>query len=175
MPNFWSTATQKIYEVLYGPRTRDVEFDQKVEELKYVMGAMQNTRNIIKSFPQRTAGIQEVCREVYNNFKDVYGESVVYSPFIRDVCDAHKDIERAFLACCETLNSLQQMTDEWDKLFAEVNDNLNKRKSAREIYDHYDQKMEDLVRARNDKLSRHVQESVKEIEKFDRVCFLIIF
>ncbi len=34
MPNLWSQYTQKIYETLYGPRTKDTEFDIKVEEIK---------------------------------------------------------------------------------------------------------------------------------------------
>ena len=64
------------------------------------------------------------------------------------------------------------MTTDWDKLHAEVQENLQRRESAREVYDHYDSKMEGLVRTRNEKLARHQSESAKDIEKFDRVYII---
>ena len=51
-------------------------------------------------------------------------------------------------------------------------ENLQRRESAREVYDHYDSKMEGLVRTRNEKLARHQSESAKDIEKFDRVYII---
>lgn len=172
MPNFWSTTTQKIYEVLYGPRTRDTEFDQKVEELHVTIGQIKQVRDTIKNFPSRTSGIQKTCRDLYTHLQACYAENTVYAEFLKDIVEAHKNVECAYSSCAETINALQQMTTDWDKLHAEVQENLQRRESAREVYDHYDSKMEGLVRTRNEKLARHQSESAKEIEKFDRVYII---
>ena len=167
MPNFWSTTTQKIYECLYGPRTRDTEFDQKVEELNAMIALIKQIKETITHFPSRTSGIQKTCHDLYSNLSACYSDNNIYSEFIRDVCDAHRNIENAYNSCAQTIGALSQMSTEWDKQYNEVQENLKRREEAREIYDHYDKKMEELVKNRNEKLSRHQSEAPKDIEKFD--------
>lgn len=169
MPNFWTTTSQKIYEVLYGPRTRDVEFDEKVDELTQTIHAVKKIQEIIHSFHQRTEGIQKLACELYTNLPVVYSQNVIYYEFIKDVCAAHKSLETSYVSCAESINSMSQFANEWDKLHNEVNQLLHQREESRQVYDHYDEKMEKLVRNRNDKLARHHNESQKEIDKFERV------
>ena len=169
MPNFWSTTTQKIYECLYGPKTRDTEFDEKVEELNNMIGIIKQLRDTITGFPARTNGIQRTCHDLYTNLSVCYADNTVYGEFVRDVCNAHKDIEFAYKSCADSIGALQSLVTEWDKQYNEVQTNLKRRDESREIYDHYDKKMEELVRNRNEKLFRNQSESAKDIEKFDRV------
>lgn len=169
MPNLWTKTTQTIYEFVYGPRTRDVEFDSKVEEVNVVFNHVMEISRTIANFPQRTSGLQQFCQDIHSKFHLAYAQNTVYYPFIKEVCDTHKSLENAYVKCKETISALSQMSNEWNKLHAEVKQNLLHRQKAREVYDHYDEKMEKLVRTRNDKLSKHINESPKDIEKFDRV------
>jgi len=169
MPNFWSTTMQKIYEAFNGPRTRDLEFDQKVTEVKQVIKAMTNTTNLIRNFPSRTSGIRSLCQELVNNLLIIYKDKgTIFSEFANDVISTHRNIEKAYLSCCEVLQNCQVLNSEWDKLFNEVKQNMTKREEARQVYDHYDEKMEKLVKERNEKLAKKEQEDIKDIEKFDR-------
>ena len=169
MPNFWSTTMQKIYEAFNGPRTRDTEFDEKVNEVKQVIKAMTNTTNLIRNFPSRTGGIRSLCQELVNNLLIIYKDKgTIFSEFANDVITCHRNIEKAYLSCCEVLQNCQVLNSEWDKLFNEVKQNMTKREEARQIYDHYDEKMEKLVKERNEKLAKKIQEDEKDIAKFNR-------
>jgi hypothetical protein len=160
---------QKIYEAFNGPRTRDIEFDQKVSEVKQVIKAMGITTNIIRNFPSRTSGIRSLCLDLITNLQIIYKDKgTIFSEFANDVITAHKNIEKSYLSCCEVLQNCQILNSEWDKLFNDVKENINKREEARKVYDHYDEKMEELVKERNEKLAKKESEKIEDIEKFDR-------
>jgi hypothetical protein len=56
MPNFWSSATQKIYEIFKGPSTKDIEFDLKVQQLKSSANKIETVRSIYENFHENTRG-----------------------------------------------------------------------------------------------------------------------
>ena len=53
MPNIWNKATQMIYEAFKGPRTVDIEFNGKYEEIKLIVSQMKNISITIKSFHEK--------------------------------------------------------------------------------------------------------------------------
>ena len=168
MPNKWTKATQAIYEFFNGPRTVDTEFNLKVEELNSIMNSMKTITTIIKNFPNQTMGLKNFCESIYNNLKESYKGNSIYIPFIIDVCDSHKKIETSYLNLCENINKIQKGNLEWKNKFDEVQNSLINREEARKVYDHYDEKMEKLVKDRNNKLSKGENEDIKDIEKFER-------
>lgn len=64
---------------------------------------------------------------------------------------------------------ISQTVEDWDKLFNEVKINHGAREKARLQYDHYDDKLEKLVKARNDKNYKNLPETENEIKLFERV------
>jgi hypothetical protein len=56
MPNLWSNTYQRICEAFGGARTKDTEFDAKVEELKILIKAVQNIKSIFPNFAKNTQG-----------------------------------------------------------------------------------------------------------------------
>lgn len=64
---------------------------------------------------------------------------------------------------------INKNTEEWDKLFIEVSNNHALREKAKLTYDHYDEKLEKILKVRNDKAYRNISESEKEIKSFERV------
>ncbi|MCQ2817269.1 MAG: hypothetical protein MJ252_08395 [archaeon] len=169
MPNFWSTTTQAIYECFNGPRTRDVEFEAKQTEMKNTINQVNFVRRIILSFPNRVGFLIPMCQEVYNNFPKIFDEKSIYYPFIQEICNAHRDIEACTKACSEGLTKLKEMSAQWEKMIMNVKENLKKREESRKIYDHYDQKMEGIVKDKNAKLSKGQPETKDEIDYFERV------
>ena len=168
MPNFWSQTTQSIYELFNGPRTVDTEFEEKQKELKASIESMGIINQTVKNFSNQTQGLRNFCQNVYNNLTKSYSRNSVYYPFIADLAETHKKVENAYNICSETLKNIQIKNVEWDKIFNDVQNGLQKREEARKIYDHYDEKMEKLVKERNEKLAKKIQEDEKDIAKFNR-------
>jgi hypothetical protein len=57
MPNLWSLTYQKICETFSGPRTIDIEFDAKVEEMKNLEKSLIQIKSIFPNFARNTQGI----------------------------------------------------------------------------------------------------------------------
>jgi hypothetical protein len=57
MPNLWTTTYQKICETFSGPRTIDIEFDAKIEEMKNLEKSLYQIKAMFPNFPRNTQGI----------------------------------------------------------------------------------------------------------------------
>ena len=169
MPNPWTNTKQKVYEVFYGPRTRDTEFDIKVEEIKMHEKSFIGIKAILFNFQRNTQGIKNMCKDVYGYLLTTYGENSPYSSLITEISNNHKEIERLYDNMVEQIMGLAASTATWDKYFEDARGNILTRDNYRRTYDHYDGKMEKLVKIRNEKLYKGIQETQKEIEQFDRV------
>jgi len=64
------------------------------------------------------------------------------------------------------------MTDEWVNHFREVQAFISKREEARRRYDHYDEKLENMLKTRAEKALKGVNEQTKELEFYGRVFFI---
>jgi len=174
MPNIWTNTSQKVYEIFYGPKTRDTEFDIKVDEMKMHEKSFLAIKAILYNFPKNTGGIKTMCRDVSNYLTATYEESGAYTGLITEISNVHKEIERLYDIMAEQIKNISITTLQWDRYFEEARANLTTRDNFRRTYDHYDEKMEKLVRTRNEKLYKGIQESQKEMEKFDRVNNLFL-
>lgn len=56
MPNFFSNATQMIYEKFNGPRTKDLEYDAKYEQVKIFEKNSYNLRQLFCHIKMNTVG-----------------------------------------------------------------------------------------------------------------------
>lgn len=169
MPNVWSSTTQKIYEAFYGPRTKDTEFDAKVEELNVCEKNLQGVKLIFTNFARNTQGIKAACKDVYTYITAGYAQDGPYYQFAVEIAQVHQEIERLYENMTEVVGIIASQTKEWDRNFLDTKKNISIRDEFRRTYDHYDEKLEKLVRARNLKSSKNQQETPKEIESFDRV------
>lgn len=168
MPNFWTTASQKIYEAFYGARTKDTEFELKVNEMKEAEKSVQQIKAIYFNFSKNTLGIRNMCKEVYSFLPLAYNEGSPYYFLISEIILAHKEIEHLHIIMCESIAVICKQTAEWDNLFLEAKKCISQRDSIRKLYDHYDEKMEKRVKIRNEKFMRGIKETDTEIESFDR-------
>jgi hypothetical protein len=169
MPNLWTKTTQIIYEAFKGPRTVDIEFNGKYEEIKLMVLQIKNISLTIKSFPQKLLGFKDLCTEVCQHLIKPYPNDSIYYPQINAIILAHKEMINCYQECSNTLSNLSGTTSEWQKIFAEVKTNLKKREEARKVHDHYDEKMEKLINEKHKKMENKEEETDEEIQKFDRV------
>ena len=169
MPNLWTKTTQIIYEAFKGPRTVDIEFNGKYEEIKLMVLQIKNISLTIKSFPQKLLGFKDLCTEVCQHLIKPYPNDSIYYPQINAIISAHKEMINCYQECSNTLSNLSGTTSEWQKIFAEVKANLKKREEARKVHDHYDEKMEKLINEKHKKMENKEEETDEEIQKFDRV------
>ena len=168
MPNLWTKTTQMIYEAFKGPRTVDIEFNGKYEEIKIMVSQIKNISLTIKSFPEKLNGFKQLCTEICQHLIKPYSNDSIYFSQITSITSAHKDMIKCYDECSAILGKLSGSTEEWHKTFSDVKLNLKKREEARKIHDHYDEKMEKLIEEKHKKMENNEEETEEEIQKFDR-------
>ena len=169
MPNLWSSTTQKIYEAFYGPRTKDTEFETKVEEIKFAEKHLQGVKTIFFNFTKNTQGYKNTCKEVYSHLAMAYSENSPYWATVVEITQVYQEIERIYDIMAEKISMLASQTAEWDRNFDDVKKNIAIREEYRRTYDHYDEKLEKLVKIRSEKSIKGMEETPKEAQNFERV------
>ena len=124
MPNFWTIATQKvssqlkkIAEAFNGPRTKDTEFDQKVEEMKNVESSIASMKNIFQNFVKYTSGIKSFCRDFCIANKTIYDKNSSFGSLANDITDCHSQIERSYEELITSVNEINLATNQWNSIF----------------------------------------------------------
>ena len=168
MPNLWTKTTQMIYEAFKGPRTIDIEFNGKYEEIKIMVSQIKNISLTIKSFPEKLNGFKQLCTEICQHLLKPYPNDCIYFSQINSITTAHQDMIKCYDECSAILGKLSGSTEEWHKTFNDVKINLKKREEARKIHDHYDEKLEKLIEEKHKKMENNQEETEEEILKFDR-------
>jgi len=56
MPNFWTNATRIVYETFKGPRTKDLEFESKYEQVKGFEKHSNHLKSLFLNFQKNTLG-----------------------------------------------------------------------------------------------------------------------
>ena len=168
MPNLWSATLQQLYECFNGPRSIDYEFEKKAQEFKLVKERIGLIKQTLLSFPGKAQGMLSFCNDVYNYFTLAYEKDKCYYAFIDDVSNAHKALENEYSNCKDLIYKIAQDTIKWDTCFTEIDTLIKQRSEKRKAYDHYDEKMEKLVKERNERFAKNKGESAKDVEIFER-------
>ena len=167
MPNLWTKSTQKLSEAFSGPRTKDSEFDRKVEEVKSVERGINDLRNLLKNYQNFTIGIKNVNKEIKDSLKTIYGNSS-FDKVSQEIIDMHTNIEQYYVDMINNINNIYLKTSEWLNGFQTVKDLIEKREVLRREHDHYDEKLEKIYKAREEKLRKGEPSNAKELEFYER-------
>ena len=104
-----------------------------------------------------------------NNFDPVFEkEQEYYSRFLHDIVSAHKRISQELLELNKNLSSLNAKTAKWESQMNEIDILIKTREDKRKTYEHYDEKLGELIKERNEKISKGNKISSDFEEKFDR-------
>ena len=167
MPNFWTKITQKAYECFNGPRTQDFDFDKKKQEVTLMKDKINQIRNILLSINERTKGFHMINVDIFNNFGLVFDRNTNYYSFMDDTCQAHNALDKIYIEFTENLKKVTDETLKWDKPFKDLDQELKKQVEFRKVYDHYDEKMEKLVKERSKNFLKGNKETLKDVENFE--------
>ncbi len=96
MPNIWSATYQKICETFSGPRTKDTEFEAKVEEMKIFEKALIHIKSIFPNFARNTQGIRYMCREICIFLPMLFDEKNIYYQLVKDILNTHQQIDKLY-------------------------------------------------------------------------------
>lgn len=168
MPNLWSKSTQKLSEAFRGPRTKDNEFDLKVEELKKVEKGLIDFRNTLKNYEIYTNKILILNKELNQSINLIYNDSF-FNKIGFTVVKSHNIIDKQYKEFIIKINNLYKKTNEWLSDFKSIKDLIEKRNSLRKEYDHYEIKLEKIYKIRDEKLNKNEIITAKDHDYYERV------
>jgi hypothetical protein len=169
MPNIWSRTNRKIYEAFKGPRTVDMDFNKKVEEIRREEKYLAHLQSIIERFHESRETHKMHLIEVNHFLINCYDTNSHYWPYMNDIILTHKELEKLHDNYIENVMQITYLSNELNNRLNSIRENIKERDRLRFIHDHYDEKMEKYVRERNRRLETGKTESVEFVQGFERV------
>lgn len=160
MPNLWSRTSQTIQELFKGPRSRDIEFDNKLEEYKTFYKGLLELKNVIINAAGYFSGIKTFGLNVSSSLIGLYsGSENELKDFIKHCTNVHDEFGNHLEKFKEKMKSLNSKIDdmlEGDKV---IEEKIEKRNEARKTYDHYDEKLDEMYK---ESVNKATDKSFKE-------------
>lgn len=148
MKNFINRATERIYEAFNGPKIKDQEYDNKIAEMvkseKGMIAFRTNFLNIEKNF----GGLRAHLNDTAANVKALFEGNTAYEATITEISNIHLSMDLKIQNFLKSINEVRGMTDEWMGFFTEIKILIEKRETVRRDYEHYDNKMEELMKSK---------------------------
>ncbi len=174
MPNFWTKATQAINETFSGPRTKDVEFEAMLNEFKTTEKYLLNFKNIFQHISNFNMSLKSSCSELYQTTLNIYEKDCPYAAVAGTIVNINAELHKITEEFNQKISIIVSKISKWSLLFDEVKTNTISREEARKDYDHYEEKMNKLIKTRHEKLKKNSKESQSDLEMYQRVYFINI-
>ena len=169
MKNTFNKITQSIFEAFKGPRTKDFEFEKMAQEYQICKERMLNLKNLIDSYPSQLEGFQVSLNSLIENFENIFSkEQEGYFQFMSNVTAAHKALNNKLLAMHLKLEKLQSSMAKWTEHCTSVDGKLALKEEKRKTFDHYDEKMAEMLEDRYKTIIKGKTPSEKDDEKYAR-------
>lgn len=168
MPNLITKFTQTISEAFKGPRTKDEEFNKKVDEYMNIEKAITNLKLCLKNYKAYSQGIKNLNIEIVKSFKIIY-DGTEYGKLSSILTDMLEHVNNLYDQKIKNIDISSNKTDEWLNGFSEIKVMLDEREKLRLDYDHYDDKFEGIIKERDDRKKNGEIEDQKDFEKYQRV------
>ena len=169
MKNQFNKLTQGIYEMFNGPRTKDQEYDKMVEEYQKNKERLLNLKSIIENYPKRLEGYKATIENLVLSLETIFeGDKSMYTKFITDARNAHKALDEKLNNMFLRIDKLKETTGKWLEYSVTVDEKMKLREEKRKTFDHYDEKMGDIVEDRHKTLAKGKTIDEKEEEKYWR-------
>jgi hypothetical protein len=169
MINQFNKITQSIFEAFKGPRTKDFEFEKMNQEYQMCKERMLSLKNTIDSYPERLEGYKLTLDSLISSFDTIFNkEQPNYFQFMTNVARAHKALNDKLLNMFTKLGNLKSSMNKWTEHCSSVDGKLSLREEKRKNFDHYDEKMAELLEERNKIIIKGKIPGEKDEEKFTR-------
>jgi hypothetical protein len=168
MPNLWTKTTQKISELFNGKKTKDIEFEDKVNEFKNFYSGLLTIKSLITNSSSYFQNLKLFATDVSNSLKRVYSINSIYKEEANIASSAHDEFNQHIEVFKTNVSKLIPTLVEMLKGEEIINSKLKIREEKREDYDHYDEKLAELYSksktCKNKKDLEELQEKIKRNE-----------
>jgi hypothetical protein len=169
MPNLWTSTTQNIIEAFQGPRTKDIHFNGKMEEVKRLETGIYCIKSTLENVKKNSEGMKNIYKELSESLFYLFDKKSRYFKILNNILDTNDDLIKIHSKFNNLVNQLNSRTSEWDQIFSRIKTSYEERENKRKTYDHYDEKMEKLVINKTEKIKKNIPETKKEIDLYERV------
>jgi hypothetical protein len=174
MPNFFTKTSQKIGEAFSGPRTKDNEFDLKVEDMKIVERGVLGFKTFLANFSIYTQTLKNFANEMNATIKNLYEKNSSYAILAGEMYEAHLQMDKIYDTFLNRVTNIAAGTKDWQLFFNDAKTQINKREQLRKTYDHYDEKLEKLYKSKQERIKKNQMDTQKEMDLLKRVKMLKI-
>ena len=130
---------------------------------------MLSLKSLIDSYPARLEGYQTTIHLLIENFETIFDkEQGNYYQFMTNVVGAHKALNEKLLNMFSRIENLKISINKWTENSTSVDEKINLREEKRKNFDHYDEKMEEMLEERNKIISKGKIPGEKDDEKYVR-------
>ena len=169
MPNLWTKTTQKLQEIFNGPRSKDVEFENKINEYKIFYQGLINLKCLLESLPNIFNSIKLFSTDISQVLKILYTKD---SPY-KEHSDFSSEVHNEIVSHVETfkLNVSKLVPSMIDLVKGDeiISQKLKVREEKRKDYDHYDEKLVGLyAKLKKDKAKMSKKEEDELHDKISR-------
>lgn len=168
MISFFNKATQRIAEAFNGPKVKDTEFDEKLEEMNQSEKGLNELRGILFNVDKNFAGLRFHFLCVYSAVEHIYAGNKQYEAVTSELISTHREMEEMCNKFITQFAEVKSTTTQWMGLFQEARLLIEKRKEARRVYEHYDDKMEKLLKERSQRSS----ETPDQLDYYNKVSVI---
>lgn len=169
MPNLWTSTTQNIFEAFQGPRTKDDHFTLKMEEVKRLQKGISFVKCTLENVKENSEGIKKIYSEISESLFYLFDKKSKFFKILNNILDTNDDLIKIHEKFNTSVSQLISRTSEWDQIFSRIKNSFNDRENKRKIFDHYDEKMEKLIKNKAEKIQKNIPENKKDIELYERV------
>ena len=169
MKNTFNKVTQSLFEAFKGPRTKDFEFEKICQEYQVCKNRMLSLKGIIDSYPSRLNGYHLTLDSLILNFEEIFSKDQQnYFQFMSNVVGAHKALNNKLLNMFNKIEQLKSSMNKWTENCSSVDGKLALREEKRKTFDHYDEKMAEMIEERNKIIVKGKIPDEKDEEKYVR-------
>ena len=169
MKNTFNKLTQSLFEAFKGPRTKDFEYEKMTQKYQVCKERMLSLKSLLEKYPSRLEGYKTTLENLVSILETIFDkEQSGYFQFMSNVVGAHKALNEKLSNMFLRMDNLKKNMSNWSKNCESVDSKLTLREEKRKTFDHYDEKMGELLEERNLIITKGKIPSEKDDEKYVR-------
>ena len=169
MKNTFNKLTQSLFEAFKGPRTKDFEYEKMTQEYQIGKEHILSLKNVIDNYPSSLESYKLTINLLVSNLEIIFDKDKgTYFKFISNVASAHKALNDKLVSMFSKIEQLKSSISRWTENCISVDTKIALREEKRKNFDHYDEKMAEMLEERNKIILKGKIPNEKDDEKYVR-------
>ena len=171
MQNTSNKKNKSLFEEFKGPHTEDLELKNIIQEYQTYKERIFSLKNILDSYPEKLEGYKLTLESLISSFEKIFDkEQRHYFEFMSNVAKAHKALNEKLTNMYTKLRQLKYSVNKWTEHCSSIDGNLSSIEEKRKIVDQDDRKMAELLKERNQLISKGKSPGKKDDEKYMKIA-----